>query len=78
MAALAILYSRPHAARRLTYAMLEELHAAMSRPPWELQHEAVWACVGRLHSGQVRYPAKALTKAVPLSRIRLVDQRLAP
>ena len=36
LAALAILYARPQAARRLTYAMLEELRAAMARPPWQL------------------------------------------
>jgi type I restriction enzyme, R subunit len=39
--ALSILYARPHAARRLTYAMLEALRGAMSRPPWELRDATV-------------------------------------
>lgn len=68
LAALAILYNRPQAQRRLTYAMLEELRAAMARPPWELNDGAVWACYRRLHAGQVRAPAKALTDMIGLVR----------
>ena len=52
-AALAILYARPQAQRRLTYAMLKELRAAMARPPWELRDATVWACYRRLHAGQL-------------------------
>ena len=68
LAALSILYNRPHAARRLTYAMLEELRAAMARPPWELRDAAVWACYRRLHAGQTRQPTRLLTDLVGLVR----------
>lgn len=68
LAALAILYARPHAQRRLTYAMLQELRAAMARPPWLLDDKAVWACYRRLHAGQTRAPAGLLTDLVGLVR----------
>jgi type I restriction enzyme R subunit len=42
IAALSILYSKPQAQQRLTYQSLEELHAAMMRPPWLLQPPALW------------------------------------
>jgi type I restriction enzyme R subunit len=68
LAALAILYARPQAAHRLTYAMLEELRAAMARPPWQLNDAAVWACYRRLHAGKTRPPAGLLTDLVSLVR----------
>ncbi len=68
LAALAILYARPHAARRLTYEMLEELRATMARPPWELKDATVWACYRRLHAGQTRAPAGLLTDLIGLVR----------
>ena len=68
LAALAILYARPHAQRRLTYAMLQELRAAMARPPWLLDDKVVWACYRRLHAGQTRAPAGLLTDLVGLVR----------
>ncbi len=68
LAALAILYARPHAQRRLTYAMLQELRAAMARPPWLLDDKSVWACYRRLHAGQTRAPAGLLTDLVGLVR----------
>ena len=68
LAALSILYARPHAQRRLTYAMLQELRAAMARPPWLLDDKAVWACYRRLHAGQTRAPAGLLTDLVGLVR----------
>jgi type I restriction enzyme R subunit len=71
IAALAILYGRPHAQRRLTYAMLQELRAAMARPPWELRDSAVWACYARLHAGKVRPPANLLTDLVALVRFAI-------
>jgi type I restriction enzyme R subunit len=68
LAALTILYTRPHAERRLTYAMLQELRQAMARPPWLLDDRAVWACYRRLHAGQTRAPAGVLTDLVGLVR----------
>lgn len=68
LAALAILYGRPKAARRLTYAMLEELRAAMARPAWELKDATVWACYRRLHAGKTRPATGLLTDLVSLVR----------
>lgn len=68
LAALTILYGRPAASRRLTYAMLEELRAALSRPPWELRDATVWACYRRLHAGRTRPPGGLLTDLVGLVR----------
>ncbi len=68
LAALAILYNRPQAARLLTYAMLEQLREAMARPPWELKDATVWACYRRLHAGQVRAPSGTLTDLIGLVR----------
>lgn len=68
LAALAILYARPHAQRRLTYAMLQDLRQAMARPPWLLDDRNVWACYRRLHAGQTRAPAGLLTDLVGLVR----------
>lgn len=79
LAALAILYGRPHAQRRLTYAMLQELRAAMARPPWELDDRAVWACYRRLHADRVRDPTGLVTDLVGLVRHALGRQAvLAP
>lgn len=66
--ALSILYGRPGAQRRLTYEMLEQLRAAMARPPWLLRDATVWACYRRLHAGQTRPPTGLLTDLVSLVR----------
>jgi type I restriction enzyme R subunit len=71
LAALAILYGRPHAQRRLTYAMLRDLRTAMARPPWLLDDRGVWACYQRLHAGQTRAPAGLLTDLVGLVRFAI-------
>lgn len=68
LAALSILYARPHAARRLTYDMLTELRTAMARPPWELKDTTVWACYRRLHADKARPHAGVLTDLVALVR----------
>jgi type I restriction enzyme R subunit len=68
LAALSILYARPHAERRLTYAMLQELRQAMARPPWLLDDRNVWACYRRLHAGQTRAATGLLTDLVGLVR----------
>lgn len=74
IAALTILYARPHSARRLTYAMLEELRAAMSRPPWDLKDATVWACYRRLHAGRTRAATGLLTDLVGLVRYAIGDR----
>ncbi|HEY5301321.1 MAG TPA: DEAD/DEAH box helicase family protein [Acetobacteraceae bacterium] len=72
LTALAILYGKPHAARRLTYASLEELRAAMARPPWLLEPIAVWAAYKRLSNGAIKAdPGRVLTDIVALVRYAL-------
>ncbi len=80
LTALAILYGKPHAARRLTYASLEELRAALARPPWLLQPVALWAAYKRLSNGAVRAdPARVLTDIVSLVHYALGQREsLAP
>lgn len=68
LAALSILYGRPHAARRLTYDMLKDLRAGMARPPWMLNDARVWDCYRRLHGGQTRAATGLLTDLVSLVR----------
>lgn len=74
LAALQVLYARPRAARRLTYAALRDLAAAMARPPWLLDSARVWAAYRRLHGAEtVREPsaARLLTDLVALVRFAL-------
>jgi type I restriction enzyme R subunit len=67
--ALSILLGRPAAQARLTYESLEELKAAMMRPPWLLQPLELWSAYRRLQGDKVRgNPAKALTDIVALVR----------
>ncbi|CBS87295.1 type I restriction endonuclease subunit R [Azospirillum lipoferum] len=73
LAALQILYGRPYAARRLTYAMVDEMRAAMTRPPWELEPLAIWAAYQRLERGKVRdpTPGRVLADLIALTRFAL-------
>lgn len=48
LTALTILYGKPYASRRLTYASLEELRSALARPPWLLEPVAIWQAYKRL------------------------------
>jgi type I restriction enzyme R subunit len=69
IAALQILLGRPASQARLTYAGLEELRAAIMRPPWLLQPLELWSAYRRLQGDKVRgNPAKALTDIVALVR----------
>ncbi len=80
LTALTILYGKPYAARRLTYASLEELRSALARPPWLLEPVALWAAYKRLSNGAIKAdPARVLTDMVSLVRYAL-NQRdtLAP
>jgi type I restriction enzyme R subunit len=72
LVALTILYGKPQANTRLTYACLEELREAMMRPPWLLQPLALWSAYKRLQGDQVRGgPAKVLTDIVALVRFAI-------
>jgi type I restriction enzyme R subunit len=67
--ALRLLYGRPAAAKRLTYASLEELRDAMLKGPRLLEPLAIWSAYRRLQGDKVRgNPAKALTDIVALVR----------
>jgi len=85
LAALQVLYARPHAARRLTYAALRDLAEAMARPPWLLDSARVWGAYRRLNGvDRVRDPSpvRLLTDLVALVRYALeqttVLEPLAP
>ena len=80
LAALRLLYGRPAAARRLTYASLEELRDAMLQPPWLLQPLSLWSAYRRLQGERVRAnPARTLTDIVALVRFALgAADTLAP
>jgi hypothetical protein len=75
LAALAILYARPQAQRRLTHAMLHELRAAMACPPWLLDDRAVWACHRRLHAGQARAGGAGALRAGCEPQLRTLARR---
>jgi type I restriction enzyme R subunit len=72
LAALTILYGKPHAQKRLTYESLEALRAALARPPWLLEPVGVWAAYKRLSKGAIRSDAaRVLTDMVALVRFAL-------
>jgi type I restriction enzyme R subunit len=72
LTALSILYGRPVVSKRITYQSLEELKAAMARPPWLLEPVAIWNAYKRLSNGAVKAsPARVLTDIVALVRYAL-------
>jgi type I restriction enzyme R subunit len=72
LVALQILYGRPHAARRLDRALIEELRDAMRRPPWLLEPVDIWRAYKRLDDARVRgNPTRALSDIVMLVRYAL-------
>ena len=72
LTALTIIYGKPHRARRLTYAAIEELRDTMRKPPWLLEPVAIWAAYKRLSGGRITaHPARVLTDIVALVRYAL-------
>lgn len=73
LTALSILYGQPVVTRRLAYADLQELAAALTRPPWVLDSLRVWEAYRRLNSAKVRGAPmeKVLTELVALVRYAL-------
>ncbi len=62
LTALTILYAKPQAKKRLTYESLEQLRAALARPPWLLEPIGVWSAYKRLSKGAIKSdPARVLT-----------------
>jgi type I restriction enzyme R subunit len=72
LTALQILYTRPHAARRLDRSAIEELRDTMRRPPWLLEPIDIWRAYKRLDDDRVKgNPARALSDIVMLVRYAL-------
>jgi type I restriction enzyme, R subunit len=72
LTALQILYAKPQAQTRLTYDRLDELRAAMMRPPWLLEPMQLWSAYRRLQGDKVRgNPARTLTDIVALVRFAI-------
>jgi type I restriction enzyme R subunit len=70
LTALQILYGRPAAVERLTYAHLQELAHTLTSPPWVLDTALVWQAYKRLDAAKVRGEPmeKVLTELVVLVR----------
>jgi type I restriction enzyme R subunit len=73
LVALQVLYGQPVAARRLAYADLQDLAAALTRPPWVLDTALVWEAYRRLDAAKVRGRPmlNVLTELVALVRYAL-------
>lgn len=56
--ALSFFYQQPYQRRGLTFAMLEELHQALSKPPLLLTTEKLWSAYERLNQGNKQAAAK--------------------
>jgi type I restriction enzyme R subunit len=73
LTALQILYNQPFKVKRLTYAAIKDLAAAIQKPPYNLSQEAVWRAYEQLERSKVRKagPQKLLTNLVSLIRFAL-------
>lgn len=60
--ALSFFYQQPYQRRGLTFAMLEELHQALSKPPLLLTTEKLWTAYERFNQSDGRNQKKAPTK----------------
>nr|WP_294510673.1 DEAD/DEAH box helicase family protein [uncultured Bilophila sp.] len=83
--ALQIIYGKPYAARRMTYAAITELHSALAAKPWHMDMATVWQAYRRMDiaekKGKVRgIPVeKALTNIITLVRFAAgMDNELVP
>ncbi|MBU4234450.1 MAG: restriction endonuclease subunit R, partial [Proteobacteria bacterium] len=73
LTALQIFYSLPYGRRHLTFAQVEELAAAIKKPPYSLTPELIWKAYERLEEARVRGagPKKLLTDLISLVRFTL-------
>jgi type I restriction enzyme R subunit len=80
LVALQVLYGRPHAAKRLDRAAVEDLRDALRRPPWLLEPVDIWRAYRRLDDARVKgNPARALSDIVMLVRYAIgSSQSLEP
>ena len=81
LAALSFFYQQPYQRRALTVEAVEELHAALARPPLMLTTERLWAAYARVQASQVKGASlqRQLTDLVALLRFALgFDAELQP
>jgi len=81
LAALSFFYQQPYQRRRLTFEMIEDLHAHLSRPPLLLTTERLWSAYARVQASAVKGAnrQRQLTDLVSLVRFALgLDGELKP
>ncbi len=66
--ALSFFYQQPYQRRGLTFAMLEELHQALSKPPLLLTTEKLWSAYERLNQNNLQASGKNKGKKVSSQR----------
>lgn len=81
IAALGFFYQQPYQRRALTFDMLEDLHAHLSKPPLMLTTERLWSAYARVQTSAVKGVdrKRQLTDLVSLLRFALgLDGELKP
>ncbi|OOG54051.1 restriction endonuclease subunit R [Rhodanobacter sp. B05] len=81
IAALDFFYQQPYRRRALTFAMIEELHDALARPPLMLTTERLWSAYARVQASKIGGAdvRRQLTDLVALVRFALgMDDELRP
>lgn len=73
IAALGFFYAQPYQRRALTFAMVEDLHERLSRPPLLLTTEKLWSAYARVQARRVKGAdtRRQLTDLVSLVRFAL-------
>jgi len=81
IAALDFFFQQPYHRRALTFAMIEELHEHLSKPPLMLTTDRLWSAYARLQTSQVKGSEgkRQLTDLVSLVRFAFgLDSELKP
>jgi type I restriction enzyme R subunit len=78
LTALQIFYSRPYGQRHLTFDQVQELAAAIEKPPYSLTPERLWQAYERLEQARVKGagPKRLLTDLISLVRFALGEAEL--
>lgn len=78
LTALQIFYSRPYGQRHLTFEQVQELAAAIEKPPYSLTPERLWQAYERLEQARVKGagPKRLLTDLISLVRFALGEAEL--
>ena len=76
--ALQIFYSRPYGQRHLTFDQVQELAAAIEKPPYSLTPERLWQAYERLEQARVKGagPKRLLTDLISLVRFALGEAEI--